>query len=270
MALYAIGDVQGCYKALTSLLDKLAFTSQDQLWFVGDLVNRGPESLQVLRLVCSLGNQAITVLGNHDIHLLCVANGARAAGKKDTLGAILKAPDRDLLLDWLRQQPLFHFEPSLNTAMVHAGVQPDWTLQQCLQYSRQIQQRLASSPGTTGCNELYGDHACNEAVCSETRQLRYRVNVFTRMRFCHHDASLNLRYKGPLRSQPVNLVPWFDLPNRKTAGIRLVFGHWSALGLYSRPGLLGLDSGYIWGGALTAARLDCQQTEVIQIKHSLF
>ncbi|HED14765.1 MAG TPA: symmetrical bis(5'-nucleosyl)-tetraphosphatase [Gammaproteobacteria bacterium] len=266
MTIYAIGDVQGCYTALSKLLDKLAPTTQDQLWFVGDLVNRGPQSLQVLRLLRSLGKQVITVLGNHDIHLLCVARGARPASNKDTLDALLLAPDRDQLLDWLSHKPLFYFDPAINTGLVHAGVLPHWDLHHCLQYSASVSQILASNPTFEQLQELYGNHSNTTSNLSPLAQhLRMLVNVFTRIRYCKANGSLDLLHKGPLGSQTPGLLPWFDLPNRKTADIRLVFGHWSALGLYQRPSLLGLDSGCIWGGKLTAARLDTTRVTMVNV-----
>ena len=266
MSTYAIGDVQGCYATLSRLLDKLALTAQDQLWFVGDLVNRGPQSLQVLRLLRSLGKQVITVLGNHDIHLLCVARGARPVGNKDTLNALLFAPDRDQLLDWLRHKPLFYFDPKINTGLVHAGVLPHWDLQHCLQYSSSVSQILASNPTPEQLQELYGNHSDTASdLTPQVQHLRMLVNVFTRIRYCEANGSLDLLHNGPPGSQTSGLFPWFDLPNRKTAEIRLVFGHWSALGLYQQSSLLGLDSGCVWGGELTAARLDSTPVTLVRV-----
>ncbi len=265
MAIYAIGDVQGCYAALSRLLDKLEMTTQDELWFVGDLVNRGPQSLEVLRLIQSLGTQAITVLGNHDIHLLCVAGGARPGSPKDTLHTLLTAPDRDQLLDWLRKKPLFHFNPTINTGLVHAGVLPDWTVEQCLQYSTTISRLLSLEPTVEQLQALYGNHAGLDSPGLGSRQERMLVNVFTRIRYCWPDGTLELQHKGPPGSQAVGLLPWFALPHRKTVDIRLVFGHWSALGFYQRTTLLGLDTGCVWGGVLTAARLDTSETFLVQV-----
>jgi len=265
MAIYAIGDIQGCYRALNQLLDKLQLTTTDRVWFVGDLVNRGPESLEVLRLVHSMGSQAITVLGNHDIHLLCVARGARPSGTKDTLSAVLNASDRELLLHWLGNRPLFHYDSTISTAMVHAGVLPNWSLEQCLSYSASVNQILASKPSVYQLQALYGNHPTSIKYDRRSQHHRMLVNVFTRMRFCTTDGSLDYRYKGAPGSQPKGLLPWFVLPNRKLADIRLIFGHWSALGLYQQPSLLGLDTGCIWGGQLTAARLDSRQPELLQV-----
>jgi bis(5'-nucleosyl)-tetraphosphatase (symmetrical) len=258
MAVYAIGDVQGCYDELARLLDVLKpDPAGDELWFVGDLVNRGPRSLEVLRLVRSLGRAAIVVLGNHDLHLLAFALTGSARVADDDLRAVLDAPDRTELVDWLRSRPLAHYRPDLNTLMVHAGVAPEWDPLQTIKLAREVERVLRDDHCPAFMNEMYGDLPDRWLpTLSGTPRLRFIVNCLTRIRYCHADGRLDLAEKGPPGTQPPGLVPWFEVPGRAAQAVRIVFGHWSTLGLVQQARLLGLDSGCVWGGSLSAVRLD--------------
>jgi bis(5'-nucleosyl)-tetraphosphatase (symmetrical) len=252
---YAIGDVQGCCEELRALLTRLGFTAdRDRLWFVGDLVNRGPRSLEVLRLVRALGDNAVVVLGNHDLHLLAIASGSRGARRSDTLDEILRAPDRDALLEWLATRPLAYFEAG--DLLVHAGVVPQWTVETTLGLAREVESVLHTDPRNL-FEHMYGDEPdCWSADLAGTDRLRFAINVLTRMRVCTNDGRVNLRIKGKPPTGDSPWVPWFDVDSRRTRGTRVVFGHWSALGLVVRADVIGLDSGCVWGGALTAIDLD--------------
>lgn len=258
MAVYAIGDVQGCFAALQRLLAKLNFNPRaDRAWFTGDLVNRGPQSLEVLRFVAGLGERAVTVLGNHDLHLLALASGHAAPKARDTLAPILAAPDCDPLLDWLRRRPLLHVDTALGYAMVHAGLVPQWDLGQAQAHAAEVETVLRGPDPTRLYAHMYGD-APNQwaAQLRGYERLRFIVNVCTRLRYCDADGRIDLSHKGAPGSQPQPWLPWFRVPARRTRDARIVFGHWSALGLYRDDGVLGLDTGCVWGGALTGVRLD--------------
>ena len=266
MATYAIGDLQGCYDALQRLLDKLKFDpAHDQLWLAGDLVNRGPDSLASLRFVKSLGNSAITVLGNHDLHLLAIAADHKTT-KDAGLKQILAAADVDELIDWLRQQPLLHYDAQLDFALVHAGIYPGWTLQQALEYAEELHQILASDNYLDFIHHMYGNkpRSWRDELSSWDR-LRFIVNSFTRMRYCDIDGKLNLKDKGPIGSQRKDSLPWFDMPKRNTRKQRILFGHWSTVGRLNREDVYALDTGCIWGGDLTALRLDEEKPRYISI-----
>ncbi|HEV3240589.1 MAG TPA: symmetrical bis(5'-nucleosyl)-tetraphosphatase [Casimicrobiaceae bacterium] len=256
MSHYVVGDIQGCYAEFAQLLDLIAFDPQrDRLWLVGDLVNRGPDSLSVLRQVKSLGAAATTVLGNHDLHLLTVAAGHRAAHKRDTLAAVLAAPDRDELLDWLRRRPLVVHEGEF--LLVHAGLLPSWTPADAVALSREVEAVLASPAHDDFLHHLYGDEPArwNNGLTGHDR-LRVIVNACTRLRFCSADDAIELQEKrGPGHSPP-GFAPWFAHPERKSAGVTIVCGHWSTLDLMFAPNVMMLDSGCLWGGTLTAVRLD--------------
>lgn len=255
MSVYAISDVQGCFDALRALLDKLRFDpNQDTLWFAGDLVNRGPQSLETLRFVKSLGDSAITVLGNHDLHLLAVDAGIK---KKDTdLKDILDAPDRRELIDWLRRQPLLHHDPSLGYTLVHAGVSPQWDLATAQTCAHELEAVLRGEKYREFLRVMYGDRPRKwRWWLSGERRLRYICNCFTRIRYCTRDGKLALQEKGAPGTQPQRYVPWFDVPKRASKDLRLVFGHWSTLGAFHAPGIYALDTGCVWGGALTALEL---------------
>jgi bis(5'-nucleosyl)-tetraphosphatase (symmetrical) len=257
MATYAIGDIQGCFNSLQRLLALCAFDpAKDRLWLVGDLVNRGPKSLETLRFIKGLGEAAITVLGNHDLYLLMVsAGGAKHRGKDDTLQAILDAPDCRELLDWLRQQPLCHVENGY--CLVHAGLLPQWTVAQARRLSQEVEAMLQGADYPALMANLWGSQpdAWTEALSGWPR-LRVIVNAMTRMRFCTESGVMNFTAKGETTNAPAGFMPWFEVPHRQSADSVLVTGHWSALGLKLTDQLLALDSGCLWGGHLTALRLE--------------
>ncbi len=256
MTVYAIGDVQGCQDELERLLDKLAFDPvRDRLWFTGDLVNRGPRSLDTLRRVRHLGEAAITVLGNHDLHLLAVAQGVRRLKARDTLAAILEAPDRDELLDWLRTRPLAHQEG--HYLMVHAGVIPQWTAAEVLERAAEVESWLRGEHYPVLLKNLYGDTTdqWSEQLHGWSR-LRFIVNCLTRMRYCDRNARLDFQCKSAPGLQPAHLIPWFELKDRKTRPLEIIFGHWSTLGAWRGRGVTCLDSGCLWGGTLSALNLE--------------
>lgn len=266
MATYAIGDVQGCYDSLQRLLEKLNFDStNDTLWFAGDLVNRGPDSLSTLRFVKSLGNSAITVLGNHDLHLLAIA--AKHKNSNDSgLSAILHAHDSTELLNWLRSQPLLHHDPELNFTMVHAGIYPLWDLATAQQHAHELENVLRSDTYIDFILHMYGNlpDKWDESLQSWDR-LRFICNSFTRMRYCEKDGVLNFKSHGAPGTHPENTVAWFELPTRKIIKERILFGHWSTLGSINKENIYALDTGCVWGGKLTALRLDKTSPEYISI-----
>jgi bis(5'-nucleosyl)-tetraphosphatase (symmetrical) len=257
MARWAIGDVQGCADELVELIERIDFRpDRDQLWFVGDLVNRGPASLRVLRLVRSLADNAICVLGNHDLHLLAVALIDARMRKNDTLTEILKAADREPLLEWLLQLPLAHFEPEHGDLMVHAGVVPQWDVPETLALAGEVERSLRSDPQRL-LGAMYGDQPDRwQPSLSGTERLRFAINVLTRLRFCTPDGRIDLKQKGRPDSAPAPWIPWFKAQRRASSGARVVFGHWSALGFYRADQVLALDTGCVWGGSLTAVNLD--------------
>ena len=255
MTRYAIGDLQGCEEELRALLVRLKFSAdRDRLWFVGDLVNRGPDSLAALRRVRALGDNAVVVLGNHDLHLLAVACGVQRRRRSDTLDEVLAAPDRDTLIEWLLTRPLAHAEGS--DLLVHAGVVPQWTAASTLTLAAEVGSALRRDPRAL-FEQMYGDEPerWDERLAGPER-LRFIINVLTRLRLCTADGRVDLSLKGPPPPPPSALRPWFEHPQRATRDVRVVFGHWSALGLVRRPDVLGLDTGCVWGGRLTAADLD--------------
>ena len=264
MAVYAIGDLQGCYDEFRALLDRLAFDSaRDRLWLTGDLVNRGPGSLAALRYVRGLGASATVVLGNHDLHLLAVAHGAgRSARRGDTLDEVLAADDREELLGWLATLPLLHQDTTLGWALVHAGLPPQWTLPTAARCAAEVSAALTTAPGEF-LREMYGDEPTrwSEDLAPSDRR-RFTVNALTRLRYCSADGRLLLKLKGPRETAPAGAVPWFRVPGRQSAGTRILFGHWSALGYYAGEGVVSLDTGCVWGGALTAVRLDREAPKV--------
>ena len=260
MATYAIGDIQGCYDSLQRLLALCAFDpGKDRLWLVGDLVNRGPKSLETLRLIKSLGPAAITVLGNHDLYLLMVAEGgAKFRGKDDTLQPILDAPDAQELLDWLRRQPLCHTEGDY--CLVHAGLLPQWTAARARELSHEVEAALQGPNYPDFVQNLWGnDPGGWSDTLTGWPRLRVIVNAMTRMRFCTPAGIMEFHTKGETTNPPPGHLPWFEVPNRAHANSVLVTGHWSALGLKITPNLLALDSGCLWGGHLTALRLEDRQ-----------
>jgi len=264
MATYAVGDIQGCYNELQQMLELVEFDSKkDQLWLVGDLVNRGADSLSVLRLVKSMGDAAITVLGNHDLHLLAVAAGVAELHHSDTLDEILAAPDRDELLAWMRQQRMLHVQD--NFVLLHAGLLPGWDVQQALTLAREVEQALRGADYVTFLEKMYGNtpHHWDESLTGYAR-LRVITNALTRMRICTLQGEMQFKFKGEVGDVPEGYLPWFDVPQRASGEATVVFGHWSALGLIARQNVIALDTGCLWGGAMTAIRL--QDRKLFQVK----
>lgn len=259
MAIWAIGDIQGCRVPLEQLLAQIRFNAQrDELWLVGDLVNRGPDSLGTLRLLHALRDNCRIVLGNHDLHLLAVAAGCFPHKKKDTFEDVLGAPDRDTLLDWLQQQPLLHYDARLDTVMTHAGIPPQWSLFDAQRLAREVEDTLRYGDAHAYFRDMYGNAPAHwdEGLTGTTR-LRTITNYFTRMRFVDAQGGLDLVSKEGLDSAPDGFVPWFDAPFRRTARTRILFGHWAALqGQVDVPNVVALDTGCVWGNTLTAMNLE--------------
>jgi bis(5'-nucleosyl)-tetraphosphatase (symmetrical) len=267
MALYAIGDIQGCDAELGSLLTTLDFSAdRDQVWFVGDLVNRGPESLATLRRIRALGDAATVTLGNHDLHLLAVAFAGAKIRSDDTLDDILAAPDRDALLEWLVTRPLLHEDPSLNVCVLHAGLAPQWDVPTARACAREFEHALQRDPRHV-LGGLYGDEPARwEDSLRGADRLRFIANCFTRLRYVDTEGRLALRAKGsPGKGMKKSLVPWFEAQNARWHGPRVVFGHWSTLGHFRNADVTSLDTGCVWGGSLTALRLDAPDAAPVQI-----
>lgn len=259
MTIYAVGDLQGCLDPLKKLLDKVHFDPHsDQLWVVGDLVNRGSQSLETLRFLKALGPAAITILGNHDLHLLAVAHGYKDPHKKDTFQDILNAQDRESLLDWLRRRPLIHYDPGIRWLMVHAGIPPQWNLQTAISCAKEISEILRDdSSFSTVFQTMYGNEPRRwNPTLQGLPRIRYILNAFVRMRYLDDAGDLEFRCKNAYENAPNGLIPWFMFPNRETQNDRIVFGHWSTLSLMMQPRLLALDTGCVWGDRLTIAELN--------------
>lgn len=269
MAVYAIGDVQGCYDPLRRLLDAIKFNpDKDTLWFVGDIVNRGPKSLKTLRFVKGLGDSAITVLGNHDLHLLALWVGAVQAGKRfSTLRKLLDAPDVDELCNWLRYRPIAHYDEDMDTLLVHAGTHPAWSVSKTLARAAEVEYELQDGVFATLLGKMYGNTPnVWSGSLSGYKRLRFIVNCLTRMRLISPAEKLSFAQSAaPWRARK-GLMPWFEAENRRTADTRIVFGHWSQLGVIVLPNLICVDSGCVWGRQLTAVRLDCAVPRIIQVE----
>ena len=269
MATYAIGDIQGCYDQLRRLLDKIPFEpARDRLWLVGDLVNRGPQSAAVVRFIKGLGERAVTVLGNHDLALLVVAARMKQPHASDTFGDILKAPDREELLDWLRHQKLFHSGEGY--AMVHAGLLPQWTIGQAAAHAREVEAALIGTDHRELLRKMYGNEPAQwRGDLTGFDRLRVIINAMTRMRLVTTGGAMEFSHKIGLDNVPAGYLPWYDAPGRASRDTPIIFGHWAALGLIVRPDVIALDSGCVWGRALTALRLadrrivqcDCRELE---------
>lgn len=268
MAVYAIGDLQGCYDPLRRLLDELDFKpADDTLWLTGDLVNRGPKSLKTLRFIRSLGDSAITVLGNHDLHLLALWAGAIDYDERfESLAKTLHAHDADELCDWLRRRPLAHYDEALDTLMVHAGTHPQWSVGKTLALAAEVEDELRNDNFETLLVKMYGNAP---AKWSEDlrgyKRLRFIINCLTRMRVITDRIKLNFSFSGPPWRAHKNQLPWFEVGDPATGATRVVFGHWSQLGLIVLPTLVSVDTGCVWGRQLTAVRLDKRIPRVIQV-----
>jgi bis(5'-nucleosyl)-tetraphosphatase (symmetrical) len=266
MSLYLIGDVQGCDAALGQLLEKIDFSpSRDQLVLLGDLVNRGPDSLATLRRLSALGDAAQCLLGNHDLHALAVACGARAASKSDTLQALLAAPDAAELLDWLRWRELAIFRDGI--LMVHAGVLPSWDTTKTIALGAHSIRAIRQKDAKNFFQSMYGNepHAWHDDLQGAERH-RVIINALTRLRFCSAHGDMEFATKEGAGAAPEGYMPWFDVPNRATQDVTVAFGHWSTLGLINRPNLIALDTGCVWGGCLSAMRVDGGRRELVQIE----
>ena len=268
MAVYAIGDLQGCYDPFRELLDVIDFDpTEDTLWLTGDLVNRGPKSLKTLRFIRDLGDSAITVLGNHDLHLLALEAGAERRGKRfSSLARLLDSSEAAELCHWLRQQPLAHFDKKIGTLLVHAGTYPTWTAKKTMKRAAEVEHALQGEDYATVLGKMYGDKP--NAWSGKLRgypRLRFIINCLTRMRMITHEGRLALSFSGsPFRARK-GLIPWFDIEDPAWQGTRIVFGHWSALGLTVLPEIISLDTGCIWGRQLTAVRIDKRLSRVVQV-----
>lgn len=257
MATYAIGDIQGCYEALNRLLERIHFErDQDQLWLVGDLVNRGPHSIEVLRFVKGLEEHAVCVLGNHDLHLLAVAARVAPGSRDESLEDVLTAPDREEILDWLRQRPLMHRDPDLGYSLLHAGLPPQWDIPFALARAGEVEAELQGPDYRGFLKAMYGNRPRRwRDNLKGMDRLRFITNCFTRLRYCDRRGNLSLKDKGAPGSQKPAYFPWFDVPGRASASERIIFGHWSTLGYLHSGNVWALDSGCLWGGALTALHL---------------
>ena len=267
MATYAIGDIQGCFDEMLALLARLDFQpGRDQLWLVGDLVNRGPRSLDVLRYIRHLGKNAVVVLGNHDIHLLAVAGGHTTARRDDTFHDVLNATDCDELLDWLRHQPLLHHDDTLGITMIHAGLPPQWNLITARACAAEVENALRGAHYHRYLDAIYGNgpKQWSETLTGNER-LRFITNCFTRLRYCDAQGRLALKDKGAPGTQTAGYMPWFAVPGRASASMEIVFGHWSTLGVTANLGNISdvhpIDTGCVWGETLTALRLDGNRRE---------
>ncbi len=262
---YLIGDLQGCCSAFERLLGKIGFSaSRDRIHVLGDLVNRGPASLDTLRRLRGFGASAVCLLGNHDLSLLAVAHGIRKPQRGDTVDDILSAPDRDAWLDWLRQRPLA--ASAHGWLMVHAGVVPQWTAVKTLALAAEVESVLRSDAYIDFLSRMYGNEPSRwRESLTGTERLRFIVNTLTRVRYVRDDGTLDMSSSAGVDDAPAGSVPWFDAPQRRTAGVPVAFGHWASLGLVNRPDLLGLDTGCVWGRRLTAVRIDGGRRELVQV-----
>lgn len=260
MATYAVGDLQGCLQALQCLLKQVSFDpTRDRLWLVGDLVNRGPQSLETLRFLYSIRESLVCVLGNHDLHLLAAGKNIERLKKADTLLEILGAPDCAELLEWLRQQKLMHYDEQRKVALVHAGIPPQWSLRKALKCAAEVETALRDDNLFPAyLDGMYGnDPAKWDSDLKGVTRLRVITNYFTRMRFCTAEGKLDLKSKEGLDNAPPGYKPWFQHKERKTKGLKIIFGHWAALeGRCTEPGISALDTGCVWGGALTLMNVD--------------
>ncbi len=265
MTTFVIGDLHGCLTPLQRLLDRVQFKpGTDKIWFVGDLVNRGPQSLETLRFVRSLGADAICVLGNHDLHLLAVIHGIRSIGGKDTLDDILRADDLNELTDWLRHLPLLHYSEALNVTMVHAGIHPGWDLALAKTLAAEVENKLQSEKYVEFLQRMYGNKPTNWShKLGKHHRRRFAINTFTRMRFCTKEGELDLSRTCAPAKAPKNLMPWYAVPNRKAIEGRILFGHWSSHPAFAISNVVPMDRGAVWGGSLAALALETGVTTTV-------
>lgn len=268
MTTFVIGDLHGCLDPLQRLLDKVHFApGTDKVWFVGDLINRGPQSLETLRFVKALGDDAVSVLGNHDLHLLAVIHGLRRTGGKDTLDDILQAPDRNELTDWLRHLPLLHRSDELNVTMVHAGIHPKWDLPLAQEMAIEVERALRSDNYVAFLERMYGNKPAKwSKKLGKHRRRRFAVNAFTRMRLCTLNGELDFSLTCAPSKAPKGLVPWYAVPDRKPIEGRILFGHWSAHPGFAVSNVIPLDRGAVWGGSLTGLALETGVTTTIDCR----
>ena len=262
MAVYVIGDVQGCYSSLVRLLEKIQFDqAKDKLWFCGDLVNRGPESLQTLRFVRSLGDSAITVLGNHDLHLLAIYHTRQVVSESNSLSEILLSPDCEELIAWLQSQSMIHYDEDLNFVLVHAGIDANWSIAQAIEYASEVEQVMRSESSESFFRQMYGDQPDRWSDdLTGIDRLRCITNILTRLRFYTADGRLEYQAKGgPQQHASTGLVPWFEKNLRLNTSTRIIFGHWSTLkfGVYGRH--FAIDGGCVWGRKFVALRIDTRE-----------
>ena len=263
MSVYAIGDLQGCFDELNDLLDEINFDeNKDLLWFCGDLVNRGPQSLEVLRFVKQLGDKAVTILGNHDLHLVAVANNPKKKRSKDTLDSILKTPDKEELIKWLQRLPLIHHDNELAFTLIHAGLPPQRDINQATELAAEVETALRGKEFSTSIDDMYGNSPDRWSDdLTDWDRLRFIINCFTRMRYCNKKGQIDMQEKGPPGSQRKSLLPWFSVPSRKSKNHKIIFGHWSTVHLgnikdFTELNVYPLDTGCFWGDKLTALRLN--------------
>lgn len=268
MSVWAIGDLQGCYDATQRLLERLKFDpAQDKLWFCGDLVNRGGQSLETLRLVHSLREHSVVVLGNHDLSLLAIGQRTEEEKRKvnPDLQRIVLAEDGESLLDWLRMQKLVHADRSLGWMMVHAGLAPRWTTAMAERHAREVEERLHSDQYRRLLKNMYGDRPAWNPKLAGIDRHRAIINIFTRLRYCTPRGRIAFEDKGSPGTQPVGLYPWYEVPGRAERDLKIVCGHWSTLGLFIGHGVHAIDTGAVWGGKLTALQLDTDELRLVQV-----
>lgn len=267
MSLFVIGDIQGCFDELQELVDYIAFNpKKDQLWFVGDLVNRGPKSLETLRWVKSLGNSAVTVLGNHDLHLLAAYIGAKEIRTTSSLYPTLQAKDIDELVNWLRKQSLMCYNKTFKFAMVHAGLAPQWTIKDALRYAKEVEKVLRSKKYKDFLFNMYGDKPNQwDGRLKGWNRLRTITNFMTRMRYCNNKGVMSFADKGPIGTQSSRMKPWYEISSRNSQDTTIVFGHWSTLGYIHDHNIISTDTGCLWGGALTAVKIELEYLTIYQL-----
>lgn len=268
MAVWAIGDLQGCYGVTQRLLEKIRFDpAQDRLWFCGDLVNRGGESLETLRLVHSLREHSVVVLGNHDLSLLAISERTADDQRKvnQDLQRILFADDRDTLIDWLRHRPLLHSDRALGWMMIHAGLAPKWTTGHAEKHAQEIERRLRSDGRRKLLRNMYGDYPAWSPALRGVERERAIINIFTRMRYCSTRGRIAFNEKGAPGTQVSGLYPWYEVPGRVERDLKIVCGHWSTLGLFIGHGVHAIDTGAVWGGKLSALQLDTDELRLVQV-----